>query len=139
MRSRYTAFSKSNVDYLVATHHSSTKADDDRVAIEKTIRNTEWINLMVLATQKGKSRDRTGTVEFVAACKPRKLSVQTFKAESHSAAPEMAQLHERSRFIKENGQWFYTDGDLLPDYQPKRDAPCWCGSGKKFKQCHEKS
>ena len=133
MRSRYTAFCKGNINYLVATHHASTRADDDRSAIAKTIRNTEWTNLIVLNTQKGKSRDKTGTVEFVAACKPRRLLLVQGLAQTD----KLAQLHERSRFVKENGQWFYTDGDILPDYAPKRTELCWCGSGKKFRQCHE--
>ncbi|WP_255346468.1 SEC-C metal-binding domain-containing protein [Synechococcus sp. PCC 7335] len=38
--------------------------------------------------------------------------------------------------MREGAQWFYTQGDLLPAYQPKRTQPCWCGSKLKFKQCH---
>jgi len=136
MRSRYTAFCKGQADYLIATHHPSTQQPDDREALEKTIRNTAWKNLMVLNHQKGKSHDKTGAVEFVAACQSRKLlassSTQLANAET------LMQLHERSRFVKENGQWLYTEGDILPDYLPKRTDLCWCGSGKKFKQCHEK-
>ncbi|MBX4355415.1 SEC-C domain-containing protein, partial [Mycobacterium tuberculosis] len=39
---------------------------------------------------------------------------------------------ERSRFLKENGQWYYIDGTrpLIA-----RNDPCPCGSGKKFKKC----
>ena len=128
MRSRYTAFCKNQADYLLATHHPSTRQSDDRAALQQTMRNTRWTNLIVLNTQKGKSRDKTGVVEFVAACK--QVGLLT------GGGDELAQLHERSRFLKENGQWFYTDGDILPDYQPKRTDACWCGSGKKFKQCH---
>ncbi len=25
-----------------------------------------------------------------------------------------------------------------PDRLPRRNDPCWCGSGKKYKQCHLK-
>ncbi|EAX7120348.1 hypothetical protein AIW16_22500, partial [Salmonella enterica] len=39
---------------------------------------------------------------------------------------------ERSRFIKENGQWYYIDGTRP---QLGRNDPCPCGSGKKFKKC----
>ncbi|PZO12638.1 MAG: hypothetical protein DCF25_17270 [Leptolyngbya foveolarum] len=139
MRSRYTAFCKSQTDYLIATHHPSTKQPDDREALQKTIRNTEWRNLIVLNCQKGKSRDKTGVVEFVAACQPRKLLLASTSAQTTNSKETLMQLHERSRFVKENGQWLYTEGDILPDYQPKRTELCWCGSGKKFKQCHEKS
>ena len=39
---------------------------------------------------------------------------------------------ERSRFLKENGQWYYIEGT-----RPiiGRNDPCPCGSGKKFKKC----
>ncbi|WP_187439378.1 SEC-C metal-binding domain-containing protein, partial [Escherichia coli] len=39
---------------------------------------------------------------------------------------------ERSRFLKENGQWYYIDG-TRPLFG--RNDPCPCGSGKKFKKC----
>ncbi|MEZ5505160.1 MAG: YchJ family metal-binding protein [Gammaproteobacteria bacterium] len=45
-------------------------------------------------------------------------------------------LHERSRFVKEDGRWFYLDGEMLPLPSPGRNDPCWCGSGQKFKKCH---
>ncbi|WP_366918508.1 SEC-C metal-binding domain-containing protein [Acaryochloris sp. IP29b_bin.148] len=35
-----------------------------------------------------------------------------------------------------HGKWFCIDGDLLPSFQPKKNEPYWCKSGKKFKQCH---
>jgi methionyl aminopeptidase len=25
----------------------------------------------------------------------------------------------------------------LPQVRPGRNEPCWCGSGKKYKKCHE--
>lgn len=132
MRSRYSAFCKGQADYLIATHHPSTKQSDDREALQKTMRNTEWMNLIVLNKQKGTSRDKTGVVEYVAACRTH----QVLAAASSVGNDELSQLHERSRFVKEKGRWLYTEGDILPDYEPKRGEPCWCGSGKKFKLCH---
>ncbi|MDJ0568913.1 MAG: SEC-C metal-binding domain-containing protein [Pleurocapsa sp. MO_192.B19] len=38
--------------------------------------------------------------------------------------------------MKDNGQWFYVEGDILPGTVPKRHQPCWCGSGEKYKKCH---
>jgi len=50
--------------------------------------------------------------------------------------------HERSRFIKQNGAWFYVDGEMNPAQEQRivthklgRNDPCHCGSGKKFKKC----
>jgi SEC-C motif-containing protein len=48
-------------------------------------------------------------------------------------------LHERSRFVCEQGRWLYTDGNMRPStfksWRPGRNEFCPCGSGKKFKRC----
>lgn len=137
MRSRYTAFCKGEVDYILKTRHPSTKQPDDRAAIEKTMRDIEWVNLSVLSKQKGTSRDKTGVVEFVAACRSRKTPL-ALNASATEGEEKLFQLHERSRFVKEKGQWLYIEGEILPDYVSKRSEPCWCGSGRQFRQCHEK-
>ena len=120
MRSRYVAYCNGNVDYLVATRHSSTRRFDDRINLVKSVKTTVWEALTVLNTRQGRQNHRTGYVEFMAV---------------HSQ-PNWGQLHERSRFIKENGRWFYVDGEMLPPILPQRNQACWCGSGKKFKHCH---
>lgn len=120
MRSRYVAYCQGNVDYLVATRHPSKRKFDDRINLVKSVKTTVWKSLIVVATQQGRANHDSGYVEFVAV---------------HSL-PELGQLHERSKFIKENGRWFYVDGEMLPPIVPKRSQPCWCGSGKKFKHCH---
>ena len=123
MRSRYTAYCRGQVDYLIATHHPSMRRPSDRANLSKSMQNTTWLGLTVLNTERGQPEDDTGIVEFVALYR----------------TGEVGQLHERSRFQKQKGRWFYVDGDHLPPLEPKRNAPCWCGSGKKFKQCHGKS
>jgi SEC-C motif-containing protein len=86
------------------------------------MQRTTWLGLTILATQQGQPDDQTGIVEFVA----------------RFAAEQPGQIHERSRFKKQKGVWFYLDGEQLPPVEPKRNEPCWCGSGKKYKQCHAK-
>ena len=61
-------------------------------------------------------------------------------------------MQERSRFVRENGLWFYIDGEFPEQSQPEpeidprlnqtvesfkigRNDPCICGSGKKYKKC----
>jgi SEC-C motif-containing protein len=49
-------------------------------------------------------------------------------------------LHERSRFVFENGCWFYVDGELLESGallsgKIGRNESCPCGSGNKYKKC----
>jgi len=43
-------------------------------------------------------------------------------------------LHEKSKFIKDNGMWKYLDGELY-NSKIERNESCPCGSGKKFKKC----
>ena len=119
MRSRYTAYVRGEIDYLIATHHS--KQPLDRAAIERFSRESKWQGLEILAVQH--PAEDEGIVEFIA------------RAEGFSH-------HERSRFAKIDGRWLYLDGDtpkptpLRKSATPGRNDPCPCGSGKKYKKCH---
>ncbi len=132
MRSRYSAFCQGNIDYLIATHRVPHRATE-RLELSKSVKNTRWVNLLIISTQKGKARDKTGIVEFVAAYRPISLLIES--ASAGDPLSNVRQLHERSQFVKEGKCWLYTVGDILPAYAPKRTQPCWCGSGKKYKQC----
>lgn len=117
MRSRYTAFVLGRVDYLVATLHPRQRQPDDGQVLMQTMEQTRWLGLIVLQEQQG---DEEAFVEFIAFYDDNGL----------------AQLHERSRFRRENGRWYYVDGEFLPPVRLGRNEPCFCGSGKKFKRCH---
>ena len=134
MRSRFTAFCQGTVDYLIETHHSSAHSPHERAETQQSIAATEWLNLTIVDTSKGRANDTEGYVQFAAAFRKKPLSMLT---SAPATTTEIGQMHERSRFVRENGQWFYVDGDQLPLHQTPRNAPCWCGSGKKTKQCHE--
>ncbi len=118
MRSRYSAFATQAIDYLIKTHHPSQRSLHDRASLQQSCQTTTWKRLVVLDS--GITDEHLGFVEFMAVYQ----------------AAEMGQLHERSAFVKESGQWFYLDGEILPPIEPKRGEPCWCGSGKKYKRCH---
>ncbi|MEO0770368.1 MAG: YchJ family metal-binding protein [Cyanobacteria bacterium J06649_4] len=149
MRSRYSAFCEGNVDYLMATHRPPSRdgasASEQRSSLLKSIQTTQWVNLLIISKQKGQRKDKTGVVEFVAAYKSAKSGMfkmaQTSSLLSASSSvvetpEEIAQLHEKSQFVREGEQWFYTEGNILPPYQPAQSQLCWCGSGKKYKRCH---
>ena len=88
MRSRYSAYVLRLETYLLATWHPDTrpvKLDFDDAA--------KWLGLEIR-----KSSD-PNTVEFVARFK---INGRAYR------------LHEISRFIFEEGQWFYVDGKF-PD------------------------
>ncbi len=132
MRSRFTAFCQGAVDYLIETHHPSAHSANERSETQQSIAATEWLNLTIVETTKGRAGDTEGHVQFAAAFRKKPLSMLS----STATTTEIGQMHERSRFIREKGLWFYVDGEQLPLYQTQRNAPCWCGSGKKTKQCH---
>ncbi len=120
MRSRFSAYSKGQVDYLVATLHPSKRGESDRQSLLNTVENCQWLMLDVLDVSEGSATENLGFVEFVAYFKEKVIGAQ----------------RERSRFIKEDGLWFYVDGEIKKPNFPGRNEPCWCGSGKKTKKCH---
>ena len=119
MRSRYTAFAKVEVDYLLKTAHSSIRSSLTKSSIKKWASENEWQKLEILDVSKNNS---TGTVEFKASYKTPKG-----KTEIH---------HELSGFVEEQGVWYYKTGKINPKPKiVKRNDPCPCGSGKKHKKC----
>lgn len=91
MRSRYTAYTLEDAAYLQKTWHASSRP-------EHIIRKQEpykWTGLNVIAHHQER---QTATVEFIA------------KFKVHGRAEKM---HEISRFVFEDGQWFYVAGDFL--------------------------
>ena len=127
MRSRYSAYVVGAIDYLGDTLHPSHRSDWDRDATRRWAEDAEWLGLEILDSEAGQSGDETGVVEFAA----------NFKENG-----ELRRHHERSRFSRVGGRWYYVDGDVpKPRTQrhdgPKvgRNDPCPCGSGKKYKKC----
>jgi len=99
MRSRYTAFTVGDDAYLLNTWHPST-----RPAKLELDADLEWRRLDILDTARGGVGDDSGEVEFRAFWRvlPRQ-----------GRGRDGGVLHERSRFRREGGRWFYVDGDIL--------------------------
>jgi SEC-C motif-containing protein len=122
MRSRYSAFALQLEDYLLATWDKSKRP----VRVDFSKDATTWQRLEIIACKKGKAGDNKGIVEF--------------KAYYRFDGEEFA-LHEISRFTRQQGHWRYLDGAVKSIAQAGRqtgqglNAPCSCGSGKKFKRC----
>lgn len=91
MRSRYSAFVLNDAPYLLRTWHSRT-----RPASIEFDPAQKWLGLKIVAVAQDAAD--AAEVEFMA----------RFRLGGGSAA----RLHERSRFIREQGQWFYVDGEL---------------------------
>ena len=129
MRSRFSAFCSGNIPYLIASHHPSKRQADDEQDLAETLQHCEWLSLKIESTKQGLSTDTAGEVEYIA----------TYTQQGADGKPSLSTLHENSRFIREDSEWFYLDGDIFAtpnEVKLGRNNPCWCGSNKKFKKCH---
>lgn len=91
MRSRYSAYVLDQRDYLLATWHPSQRPP----TIAPPEPGLRWLGLEV---RRHEVQDEAhATVEFVARSK---------------LGGRAMRLHERSRFVREGGCWFYLDGDI---------------------------
>ena len=92
MRSRYTAYTLLREDYLLATWHPSTRPVALGLADDVA---TKWLGLEV--KRHAMMQTDQALVEFVARYK--------VNGRAH-------RLHEASRFVLENGRWFYVEGEV---------------------------
>ncbi|WP_051049052.1 YchJ family protein [Nitrosospira lacus] len=92
MRSRYTAYTLGREDYLLATWHHGTRP----ASLELEGKPRKWLALEVRRHEQ--SEPDHAVVEFVA---------------RYKVSGRAHRLHEISRFVREAGQWFYVDGDLV--------------------------
>jgi SEC-C motif-containing protein len=91
MRSRYSAFVLERADYLLATWHSSTRPG----SLEFDA-GAKWLGLDVRAHNV--TGADTQEVAFVA----------RYRVDGRAV-----RMLERSRFVREDGRWFYTSGEQL--------------------------
>ncbi|GGP67497.1 hypothetical protein GCM10010185_45440 [Saccharothrix coeruleofusca] len=89
MRSRYSAFALGDEDYLLRTWHRGTRPRSLDLDPEQ-----RWTGLEVLSTTGGGLLANAGSVRFRAHYRWRGGD---------------GVLHEHSRFVREDGQWFYVD------------------------------
>jgi len=88
MRSRFAAFRDSDAGWLLASWHPST-----RPATLDLADNPAWRGLQIIDTVEGGPEDDTGVVEFRATYVVPGGGVEV--------------MHERSRFVREDGRWYY--------------------------------
>lgn len=94
MRSRYTAYVLERVPYLLATWHPDTRPKDLH-----HLPRVKWLGLAIKSvTPPSPAEPDTAWVEFVARSR---------------VASKGERLHERSRFLREGGRWYYIDGEIF--------------------------
>jgi len=121
MRARYSAYVTGEIDFLHDSLHPAGRDDFDYEATENWAGSSEWLDLTILNTKSGGANDKVGQVEFVAAYKDKEGNEI-----KHS---------ERSHFKKIGDVWYFCDGQAITPQKVGRNAPCSCGSGKKYKKC----
>jgi SEC-C motif domain protein len=93
MRSRYSAFVLGDAGYLLTTWHPTTRPRS--LDLDPDVR---WAGLEILRTTGGSMLAAEGTVEFRA---------------RYVRAGRAGAQHENSRFVREDGRWYYLDGVSL--------------------------
>jgi len=88
MRSRFEAFRDGDAAWLLASWHPSTRPRSVDLSSNPT-----WRGLQIVDTVAGGPDDDTGVVEF--------------RATYLLPAGGVGIHHERSRFIRESGRWYY--------------------------------
>jgi SEC-C motif domain protein len=91
MRSRYEAFAALDRDWLLASWHASTRPQ--QLEVDPA---TKWLGLDI--KDHAVIDDSHAEVEFV--------------ARFRKGGGRAQRLHERSRFVREDGRWYYVDGDI---------------------------
>jgi SEC-C motif domain protein len=94
MRSRYSAYALGLSEYIRDTWHASTRPE----TLSRFDAADKWLGLEIKDAPKAIGDE--GFVEFVARSKPK-------------GGGAAIRLHERSRFVREGGRWFYVDGAML--------------------------
>ena len=127
MRARYTSYVTGDVLFLKNSGTKAVQAEFDEAASKAWSRAAQWHGLEIISTEKGQPGDTTGVVEFRAL---------------YTANGEFCNHHEVSTFVREDGGWKFENGEMTGEKpilreqeKVNRNAPCPCGSGKKYKKC----
>ena len=125
MRSRYSAFCVKDMDYLVKSFLTEKSRSAIVTNFNKMFEARDWLSLTITETVAGGESDRSGIVQFYAV---------------YSLVDEPGSrffTNERSRFTKEaDGLWYFRSSESSRKIDLAADSECWCGSGKRFKDCH---
>lgn len=121
MRSRYTAYTQANFNYIVKTMKAPALNYFNTKAAQQLAATVQWLGLEIITSEMSNNK---GYVEFIA---------------RFTKDGKEDYLHEISEFHQINGEWYYVDGKHKPKLthiiKIGRNDPCYCGSGKKYKSC----
>ncbi len=120
MRSRYSAYATQHFPYVLATYVKAQRSQLTLAELSADADSQKWVGLTVHEVDSSFS---PASVRFTA---------------KYIVDNDLYELSEYSRFTFEDGAIRYQDGDILSHRKIatlKRNDPCPCLSGKKFKKC----
>lgn len=123
MRSRYSAYSLKNYQYIYNTYAKKTRELQHIDEIKSWADDTTWLKLTIHPLPH--------------ACKKHLQNEVLFSA-YYLNSKCFYKMTEHSIFIEEDGMWRYLKGDVSEHEKllyPTRNSQCPCTSGKKFKAC----
>jgi len=126
MRSRYSAFTQANTQYIIDTMKGAVAQQFDPEKTRTWTQHVTWLDLQILQAPLVTDNDTIASVEFIA---------------RYRFQEKIEHIHEISEFHRENGRWYYIDGRAgnattrSKSTKIGRNDPCPCHSGKKFKKC----
>ena len=94
MRSRYSAYTTANIDYIQKTMRGPASKNFDPIDTQQWAESVDWLGLEVIKSSKVKHKK--GYVEFIA----------TYFVNHHQQ-----KIHERSEFHFVNNCWYYVNGE----------------------------
>jgi SEC-C motif-containing protein len=106
MRSRYSAYVLRLTDYLLATWHPDTRPEALALPPPEELR---WVGLDIRSQRLG-GNGRRARVEFIARFR-------------EGGGSRVQAQHEVSRFVREDGRWFYVDGEFPAPPTPFTHRP----------------
>jgi len=125
MRSRYSAYARAEIAYILETIHPDQRDAHDEGSIRRWAEESEWLGLDLLSAEE---QGDDAQVEFV--------------AHYRNQDGERVAHREQSHFARLDQVWYFKDGaaigaEPVVHDTPKtgRNDPCPCGSGRKFKKC----
>ncbi len=121
MRSRYSAYTLGEIDYVAATQAGPAAEGFNPAETQRWAASLTWDGVEII-----EALPSEGSIAFV-----------TFEAHYREGKKSYL-LSEKSEFHHINGEWKYWAALPPARYTPVnlgRNALCECGSGKKYKRC----
>lgn len=94
MRSRYTAYTKANIGYIIKTMRGKAAKGFDAQKAQQWAKKAKWLSLTIIKATPVAENDKKGFVEFIA---------------QYELDENQQSIHEVSEFHRYKDIWYYTN------------------------------